>query len=90
MSMYNTLTRKLQLTSVIAARLKSRRIWPGGQLVRRGGVLMEYSDYLRDEAAKYRTIAENNEDPFAKKEFLELAEVCEEVANDIDDRRASG
>jgi hypothetical protein len=25
-----------------------------------------------------------------KQEFLELAEVCEEVANNIDDRRASG
>ena len=28
--------------------------------------------------------------PPAKQEFLELAAVCEEVANEIDDRRASG
>jgi hypothetical protein len=26
----------------------------------------------------------------AKKEFLELADICEEVANDMDDRRVSG
>ena len=30
------------------------------------------------------------EDAFVKQEFLELAAVCEEVANEIDDRRASG
>ena len=29
------------------------------------------------------------EDAFVKQEFLELAAVCEEVANEIDDRRAS-
>jgi hypothetical protein len=26
----------------------------------------------------------------AKKEFLELADICEEVANDMEDRRVSG
>ena len=30
------------------------------------------------------------EDASRKQEFLELAAVCEEVANEIDDRRASG
>jgi hypothetical protein len=49
-----------------------------------------YSDYLRDEAAKYRDLAGKDEDSFAKKEFLELAVISEEVANDMDDRRVSG
>jgi hypothetical protein len=52
--------------------------------------VQHYSDYLREQAAKYRELAEKAEDHFIKQEFLELAEVCEEVANKIDDRRASG
>jgi hypothetical protein len=49
-----------------------------------------YSDYLREQATKYRELAEKTEDALIKREFLELAEVCDEVANKIDDRRASG
>jgi hypothetical protein len=41
---------------------------------------MHYSDYLREQAAKYRQLAEAAEDAFVKQEFLELAAVCEEVA----------
>ena len=52
--------------------------------------MFHYSDYLREQAAKYRELAERAEDPFVKKEFLELSDVCEEVPNNIDDRRASG
>ncbi len=52
--------------------------------------MQDYSDYLREEAAKYRELAEKAEDAFVKKEFLELADICEEVANDMDDRRVSG
>ena len=51
---------------------------------------MHYSDYLREEAAKYRALAEKAEEPFIKQELLELADICEEVADKIDDRRASG
>ena len=51
---------------------------------------MHYSDYLREQAAKYRQLAETAEDAFVKQEFLELAAVCEEVTNEIDDRRTSG
>ncbi len=51
---------------------------------------MHYSDYLREEAAKYRELAATAEQPPARQEFLDLAAVCEEVANTIDDRRASG
>jgi hypothetical protein len=50
----------------------------------------EHSDYLRDEAAKYRELAAKDQDVYAKREFLELANICEEVANDMDDRRVSG
>ena len=46
---------------------------------------MHYSDYLREQAAEYRQLAETAEDAFVKQEFLELAAVCEEVANEIDD-----
>jgi hypothetical protein len=51
---------------------------------------MHHSDYLREQAAKYRQLAEAAEDAIVKQEFLELAAVCDEVANEIDDRRASG
>ena len=50
---------------------------------------MHYSDYLREQAAKYRQLAETA-GTSVKEEFLELAAVCEEVANEIDDRRTSG
>ena len=52
--------------------------------------MFHYSDYLREQATKYRELAEQADDPVVKKEFLELADTCEEVANDLDDRRASG
>ena len=52
--------------------------------------MFHHSDYLREQAVKYRELAEMAEDPLVKQEFLELAEVCEEVANNIDDGRASG
>ena len=52
--------------------------------------MIHYSAYLREQAAKYREMAETAEDSLVKQEFLELADVCEEVANNIDDRRASG
>lgn len=48
------------------------------------------SDYYRDEAARYKQLAEAATDPVKKQEFLELAEACEDVADSIDDRRASG
>ena len=52
--------------------------------------MFHYSDYLREQAVKYQKLAEKAEEPLIRQEFLELAEVCEEVANNIDDRRASG
>jgi hypothetical protein len=52
--------------------------------------MQHYSDFVREQAAKYRELAEKAEDSLIKKEFHELAVVCDEVANKIDDRRASG
>ena len=51
---------------------------------------MDWDDYLRQQAAMYRQLAETTVDAFIKQEFLELAAVCEEVANNIEDRRTSG
>ena len=51
---------------------------------------MHYSDYLREQAAEYRQLAEAAENPAIKEDFLASAAICEEVANTMDDRRASG
>ena len=51
---------------------------------------MDWDDYLRQEAAMYRQLAEKTEDVFGKQELLDLAAVCEEVANNIEDRLTSG
>lgn len=51
---------------------------------------MEYDDFLREEAAKYRKLADQAEDAFIKNELLELATVCEELANTIEDRLTGG
>jgi hypothetical protein len=51
---------------------------------------MEYHDYLRGQAEQYRHRAEETEDPFLREELLGLAAVCEEVANNIEDRLTAG
>jgi hypothetical protein len=51
---------------------------------------MDWDDYFRQQAALYRQLAEKTEDVFIKRELLDLAAVCEEVANNIEDRRTSG
>jgi hypothetical protein len=51
---------------------------------------MDWGDYLRDEAAKYRQLAETAEDPLVKQELLDLAAICEDVANHIEDRLTGG
>jgi hypothetical protein len=51
---------------------------------------MHYSDHLREQAAHYRELAGTSDDPLVRAELLDLAATCEEVANKIDDRRASG
>jgi hypothetical protein len=37
---------------------------------------MDWDEYLRDQAANYRKIAESAEDPLVKLEHFELAAVC--------------
>jgi hypothetical protein len=51
---------------------------------------MDWRDYLRDEAKKYRELAEQTKDPLIKQELLELADVCDNVADDIEDRMTAG
>jgi hypothetical protein len=51
---------------------------------------MHNSDYYRDEAAKYRELADMAKDSAMKQELLELAAACESIADNIDDLRASG
>ena len=55
-----------------------------------GELGMEWDDYLRQQAAMYRQLAEKAEDAVVKQEFLELADVCEDVAINIEDRLTSG
>jgi hypothetical protein len=51
---------------------------------------MDWDDFLRHEAVMYRQLAEKTEDIFGKQELLELAAVCDEVANSIEDRLTGG
>src|SRR6516165_10189282 len=44
---------------------------------------MDWPDYLREQATMYRQQAEQTDDPIFKNELLELASVCEEVANNL-------
>jgi hypothetical protein len=51
---------------------------------------MDYSDYLRDQAAECRRLAEVAQDPAVREDLIESAAIYEEVANELDDRRCSG
>jgi hypothetical protein len=48
------------------------------------------SDFYREEAAKYRELAEMAKDAATKQELSELAAACEGIADQIDDLRSSG
>ena len=45
------------------------------------------SDYYREEAAKYRELADMTKDAITKQELLELAAACEGIADKFDDLR---
>ena len=47
---------------------------------------MDWADYLRDQATMYLQLAEQADDPAV----LELASVCEEVANNMEDHLTPG
>jgi hypothetical protein len=51
---------------------------------------MDWPDYLRDQAIMYRQQAEQTDDTIVKNELLELASICEEVANNIEDHLTGG
>jgi hypothetical protein len=51
---------------------------------------MDWADYLRDETAKYGQLAESAEELSIKQELLDLAAVCEEAADNIEDRMPGG
>ena len=46
--------------------------------------------YLRDQAAMYRKLAEQTDDPIVKNELLELASVCDEIADNIEGHLTGG
>jgi hypothetical protein len=46
---------------------------------------MDWPDYLRDQAAMYRKLAEEADDP-----FVALASVCDEIADNIEDHLTGG
>jgi hypothetical protein len=51
---------------------------------------MDWDDYFRQQATMYRQLAEKPDDTSGKEELLDLAAVCEEVANNIEDRHTGG
>jgi len=51
---------------------------------------MLFDDYLRDQAAKYRELAKQAEEWYVRQELLELAAVCDEVADNIEDWQTGG
>ena len=51
---------------------------------------MEDVAFWREQAAKFRDRAEASRDPARSAELMELAEICEEVACEIEDRAPAG
>ena len=49
-----------------------------------------WSECLRGQAATYRKLAEQTDDPVVKKNLLGLTSVCEEVAVNIEDHLTGG
>ena len=62
---------------------------PSGKVLR-AMANMDWDDYLRHEAVIYRQLAEKTENIFGKQELFDLAAVCEEAANSIEDRLTGG
>ncbi len=51
---------------------------------------MEDAAFWREQGAKFRRRAETSGDPALKAELVELAEICDEVAAEIEDRAPAG
>jgi hypothetical protein len=69
---------------------KDSACWPPASSGVETGCQMDWADYLRDEAAKYRQLAKAAEDLSIKQELLDLATICEEAADNIEDRMPGG
>ncbi len=51
---------------------------------------MQYVLYLRDEAVRYRLLADDEVDSEQRGELLGLADVCEDVADCMEQQSTSG
>jgi hypothetical protein len=51
---------------------------------------MQYIAYLRDQAEKFRELAEGNLDAERARELRDLAETCEEIAAEWEARQLAG
>lgn len=51
---------------------------------------MLIDDYLREQATKYRELAEHADNRVVRDELLDLAAVCDEVANKFEDQLTAG
>jgi hypothetical protein len=49
------------------------------------GTVHDWPDWLRGQAAMYRKLAEQTDDPIVKNELLALAYVCDEIVDNIED-----
>jgi hypothetical protein len=52
--------------------------------------MSDWPDCVRGQAALYRDLAEQTDDPVVKHELLGLAFVCDEVADNIEDHLTGG
>ena len=50
----------------------------------------DWLNYLQDQAAKYRKLVEQADDPLVKTELLALASVCDEIVDNIEDHLTGG
>jgi hypothetical protein len=64
--------------------------WLAAHAVGRWGHRMEYIDYLRAEADKYRQLAEQSKDLVVRQELLDLALTCEEAASRAEELLSGG
>jgi len=51
---------------------------------------VDWNDYLREQADAYRRMAEDAKDPAIRDELLELAAICDEVAEHIEQIKTGG
>jgi len=65
---------------MLACHTASGRLGGHARSRQMGDHRMQYIDYLRGEAEKYRQLAEQSKDPVERQELLDLASTCEEAA----------